>query len=138
MNVRQRLEEAQISRQFGFGSLALWATLGFLLEAAHALKVSRYLDHPLRRELATWAHAHGVGLSLVVLAYAAVGIHAGLSSSAGLRLRIGTLLLPAGFLLGIVGHTESDPGPAIFAVPLGAVLVIWSLFEVALAARGDE
>ncbi len=138
MNVQQRLEEARTSRQFGFGSLTLWAGLGFGLEAAHALKLSSYLDHPLRRELATWAHVHGVGLSLVVLAYAAVGIRTGLASSVGLRLRVGASLLPAGFLFGLVGLTESDPGPAILAVPLGAVLVLWSLFEIALAARADE
>ena len=135
MNVRLRLEEARISKHLGFSLLLFWASLGFVLEAAHALKWSDYLDHPVRRELLTWAHAHGVGLALVVLAYAAVGIHPRLSDSAGSRLRAGALLLPLGFLLAIFGHAESDPGPGIFAVPVGALLVLSSLFELARAAK---
>lgn len=138
MNVRERNEEALRSRQFGFTALSFWASLGFALEAAHALKWTAYLDHPLRRELLTWAHAHGLGLALVVLAYAAVGIHPKLSSSAGSRLRAGAAAVPFGFFLSVFGLSEADPGPAIFAVPVGALLCLSSLVEIALALRGER
>ncbi len=137
MDVRLQREEARKSKHFGFSALTFWVGLGFLLEMAQAFKWSSYLDHPLRRELLTWAHAHGVGLALVVLAYASAGIHPALSDSAGSRLRAGALILPVGFLLAIFGHAESDPGPGIFAVPLGALLVASSLFEIARAVRHE-
>ena len=138
MDADLRREEARISKFFGFAALTFWGTLGFLLEAAHAFKWSPYLDQPLRRELFTWAHAHGVGLALVVLAYAAVGVHQGLSRSAGWRLRAGATLLPLGFLVSVFGHAESDPGPAILAVPVGALLVLSSLFEITRAVRNES
>jgi hypothetical protein len=117
------------SRRFGFVSLALWMSLGFGLEAAHALKLSAYLDHPLRRELLVWAHAHGIGLALVVLAYAASGVSAG-SLRAGKALRAASVLVPAGFALGVLGHGEADPGPSIWLVPVGALLAIGALIGV--------
>jgi len=138
MNARERSEEALRARTFGFTSLTFWAGLGFVLESAHALKWSHYLDHPLRRELLTWAHAHGVGLALVVLVYGVAGIHPALSSSAGSRLRAGAVLMPLGFLLSVLGISESDPGPAIFAVPIGALLGLSSLVEIALALRSER
>jgi hypothetical protein len=122
--------ERNRARRFGFAALLGWACLGFALEAAHGLKLASYLDHPLRRELLTLAHAHGVGLSLVVLAYAATGIVDASSSAHGKRLRLGALLVPLGFLLSIAGAGESDPGPAIFTVPLGALLVLYALFGI--------
>jgi hypothetical protein len=122
--------ERSLSRRFGFYSLALWMTLGFALESAHAFKLSAYLDHPLRRELLRWAHAHGVGLSLVVLAYAAVGISAA-NLRAGKALRAGSVLMPLGFGLGIIGHGEADPGPSVWLVPVGALLSLYAVLAVA-------
>ena len=124
--------ERTLARQFGFVALLAWALLGFALEAAHAFKLSAYLDHPARRELLVWGHAHGVGLSLVVLAYAAQGVVDERSARAGRWLRFAAVGMPLGFALGALGTTESDPGPAIWLVPVAAIALIWGLLQVAL------
>lgn len=103
--------------------------MGLLLETAHAFKLSAYLDHPLRRELLLWAHAHGVGLALVVLAYAALGVSTE-ALTAGKALRAGSLLMPLGFALGVIGHGEADPGPSVWLVPVGAVLALYALITI--------
>lgn len=126
--------ERERSRRFGFASLTAWTSLGFLLEGAHAFKLAAYLDHPLRRELLLWAHAHGVGLSLVVLAYAALGITPR-STSYGRPLRAAAVLMPSAFALAIVGHSEGDPGPSIWLVPVGATLLIYALAGVTRSLR---
>jgi hypothetical protein len=126
-------ERAQ-SRAFGFSSLLVWALLGFALEAAHAFKLSAYLDQPRRRELLLWGHAHGVGLALVLLAYAALGVLDARSARAGLWLRLACVAIPAGFALGVLGMSESDPGPAIWLVPLGALSLLSGLLQVAVGA----
>ena len=126
-------DERRRAQRFGFFSLGVWTSLGLALESAHALKVSAYLDHPQRRELLVWAHAHGVGLALVVLAYAAVGIHPGCARF-GRFLRAAAVLMPVGFGLSIFGTSEADPGPGIFLVPIGALLAVAGLFGVARGA----
>ena len=123
--------ESWRARRFGFVSLLAWACAGFALELAHGFKLSVYLDQPLRRELLRLGHAHGVGLALVVLAYAAVGIANERALPHGKRLRAAAVLLPLGFVLGSVGLSESDPGPGIALVPVGAVLLLWALAGVA-------
>jgi hypothetical protein len=122
------------ARSFGFCSLFVWASLGFSLEAAHAFKLSAYLDHPQRRELLIWGHAHGVGLSLVLLAYASIGVLDARSASAGGRLRFGALAMPLGFVASVIGASESDPGLAIWLVPLAAASLLWGLLDVALSS----
>jgi hypothetical protein len=134
METSSQTEERDLSRRFGFASLAVWASLGFLLEGAHALKLSAYLDQPLTRELLLWAHAHGVGLSLVVLAYAAVGITER-SLRYGRALRRAAVLMPVAFALGIFAHSEADPGPSIWLVPVGALLLLYALFGITRSLR---
>lgn len=123
-------DEALSARRFGFASLLAWALFGSALELAHGLKLSAYLDHPLRREVLRLAHAHGVGLSLVVLAFAAVGVVGPRSRVPGRQLRAAAVLMPAGFALSVLGHAESDPGPAIWLVPVGVVLLVVALIGV--------
>ena len=123
-------QERLRARRFGFYSLAIWMSLGLALETAHAFKLSAYLDHPLRRELLLWAHAHGVGLALVVLAYAGLGVSTA-ALRAGKALRAGSVLMPLGFALGVLGHAEADPGPSVWLVPLGALLALYALVGIA-------
>jgi hypothetical protein len=123
------------ARRFGFAALTGWASAGLCLEAAHAFKLSAYLDHPLRRELLVWGHAHGVGLSLIVLAYAALAGESTEAARFGRRLRGAAALLPLGFVLGVFGHGESDPGPAIWLVPLAALLLVSALFGITRSLR---
>ncbi len=130
------LEQEKLrARRFGFASLAGWTSFGVLLEAAHALKLSSYLDQPLRRELLVWGHAHGVGLALVVLAYAALGVDTADSLRFGRRLRLVALLMPLSFVLAIFGHSEADPGPSIWLVPLLALLLVSALIGITRSLR---
>jgi hypothetical protein len=121
------LREERSARRFGWTSLAGWAVAGVLLVGAHAFKIATYLDDDLARMLLRLAHAHGVGLALVVLAYSVAGAKLHARATAGHLLRIGALLLPLGFALGAFGHSESDPSIGIALVPIGAALVVTAL-----------
>ena len=118
----------------GFSGLLIFATLGVVLEALHAWKANAYLgvDHEARRLMWTLAHAHGIGLSLVQLAFAA-----SLRLMAAERLRLAsrllnaaTLLIPLGFFLGGVNTYEADPGFGILLVPVGALALLVGLAAV--------
>jgi len=83
----------------------------------------------------TLAHAHGVGLSLVQLGFAATlgWLHAGASARLALAsraLRWSSLLIPLGFFLGGVVTYEGDPGLGVLLVPLGACLLLVALGSV--------
>jgi hypothetical protein len=126
-------QEKLRARRFGFAALTAWAGAGLGLEGAHAFKLSAYLDQPPMRELLVWGHAHGVGLALVVLAYAALADER--ASRFGPRLRIAAVLMPLGFVLSIFGHGESDPGPAIWLVPVAGLLLLSALFGITRSLR---
>jgi hypothetical protein len=123
------------ARVHGFALLFVSACMGFTLEAAHALKLSSYLDVPLRRELLTWAHAHGVGLALVLLAYASNAVVSTRTASHERTLAAGSVLMPLGFALASIDLHESDPGVAIVLVPVGALLVLRALYVALRDAR---
>jgi len=122
-----------IRRHLRFGWIALLAfvLVGVLLEAMHGLKIGWYLDagHETRRMLLTLAHAHGVLLALVNLAFA--GTLAQRSALAPRALRIASsgllgaaILLPAGFGLGGLAPYGGDPGLGIFLVPPAALALV--------------
>lgn len=125
--------------QFGWWALAVFTTLGLVLEAAHGLKLGWYLDltNATRRLALTLGHAHGTLLGLVNIAFAVSVKHAKLSAVALVRasfaLRAATILMPLGFFLGGTVFYAGDPGFAIILVPpAGALLVI----GLVLMARG--
>jgi hypothetical protein len=123
----------------GWSMLLVFLTLGTTLEAFHGFKVGWYLDtdHATRRLMLTLAHAHGVLLGLVNLAFAlTVHLRPGASPRRGLAsvaLVCGSLLLPGGFLLGGLVVYEGDPGIGIYVAPIGALSL---LAAVALILRG--
>jgi len=130
--------------RFGWTSLLVWAACGAVLETLHALKVAAYLDDEMTRWLCTLGHAHGVGLSLVVLLYASVGVPLFRERPAALA-RVGScfavaaVLMPLGFVAGAVAHPEGDPSLGIILVPLGAAFLFVALGRVVLAAwRGGR
>ena len=133
-------DEARRCRRFGWTSLAVWALFGLALEAAHGFKLAAYLDDNLRHTLLRLAHAHGVVLALVVLAFAA-SLPAGAEADdgagvpaarrTGLLLRAGALLIPAGFALGGIAPHEGDPGWPVVLVPVGGVLLVGGLVRIA-------
>ena len=113
--------------RFGWWSLLFFLTLGIALEVMHGFKVEFYLNvaNETRRLLFTLAHAHGVLLGLVHIAYAAtlklVGDEDSKWQRTASRCLVGaSLLLPGGFLLGGLVVYGGDPGKGILLVPLGA------------------
>jgi hypothetical protein len=126
------------SRRFAWTSLGFWVLFGLVLEAAHGFKASAYLDDGLRRSLLRLAHAHGVILALVVLAYGEFGaplvvppVRAG---QVGRLLRLGALLVPMGFALSAIAASEGDPSLPIALVPLGGLALLAALGRTALGA----
>lgn len=120
--------------RYGTSALLLFLVGGLSLEFLHLIKAPWYLDHHLRRELWVLGHAHGALLALLNLAWAAVLPRLPAAASAGWALRWGAALVPAGFLLGGIGNSESDPSLAILATPLGAALLLLALFTATRAA----
>lgn len=124
----------------GWLSLAIWMSAGFLFESLMAYKSPAYLDDLLRRELFRLAHAHGslLGVVLVIAAMWAQANGARLSRLAMIALRFGAVVMPVGFLGAGLWHPESDPGLAIWLVPIGALALIFSLISIALSSRVDN
>lgn len=128
--------------RLGWTALAVFAALGLGLEALHLIKAPDYLEVRLRRELWVLAHAHGVLLALINIVF---GLYAkqrspvaGTLVRPGQALRFAAVAMPAGFLLGGIGNTESDPSLAIVLVPLGAVAVIYALYRAARSSFIDD
>jgi hypothetical protein len=138
MRSARQFERAR-ARSIGFVGLFGWATLGLGLEAAHGFKLAGYLDDELRRELLRLAHAHGVLLSIVCLLYGELGVPLfAARADAGRAIRrllcAAWLLMPSGFALGAVAHTEADPSPGIWLVPVGGLCLLLALGWLALAS----
>lgn len=132
-------EQSKKYRQVAFQgwlSLAFWISFGLLLESLMAYKAPAYLDDPQRRELFRLAHAHGsvLGMVLIIAAIWARCIGARLSRLAVGALRLGTAVMPLGFLAAGLWHPESEPGLAIWLVPAGALPLIFSLTSIALSS----
>jgi len=121
----------------GWASIALWMTLGLLLEGMLGYKIPAYLNDPQRRELFRLAHAHGTLLGVLLIA-GGLCIRGGvieLQRIAAGALRLGAIMMPVGFAVAGIWHPEGDPGIAIWLVPPGAVLVIFAAISAALASR---
>ena len=118
----------------GWLSIAFWMSVGLLLEGLLGYKIPAYLSDPQRRELFRLAHAHGTLLGVVLIAagLCAERFAVGLPKAARRALRAGSILMPVGFFLSGIWHTESDPGLAIWLVPPGALMVIFGAVVLAL------
>jgi hypothetical protein len=126
--------------RFGWWLLLVSATVGLALEAMHGFKLGWYLSvaSETRRMLLTLAHAHGVLLGLVNIAFgvsvrAIGGEETHWARRASPCLIAAGVLLPSGFALGGVVLYGADPGLGIALVPVGAVLLLTGLY---LSARG--
>ena len=127
--------------RFGWWSLAVFATLGLVLETLHGFKVPAYLDvsNDTRRLTWTLAHAHGTLLSVVhvvfgmsVRVFPEMGV--GSRSAVSRFLIAASILLPGGFFLGGLGFYGGDPGVGILLVPVGAASLIVAVLALARMA----
>ena len=121
-------------RRWGWGSLALFALIGLLLESLHGFKLAVLVDHETRRTMWRLAHAHGAVLALVHLGFAAQLASDALGDDrargVSLALRIATICMPAGFALGGAWYWDGDPGLGIALVPVGAVALIYACLRL--------
>lgn len=126
--------------RFGWSALLIFATLGLVLEALQGFKVAAYLDvaNETRRLMWRLAHAHGALLGAINILFA-LTLKASSSFPGAHRISTtliaATILLPAGFFLGGVVFYSGDPGVGVLLVPVGAALLLLSLYWIAGAIR---
>jgi hypothetical protein len=120
----------------GWASIAVWMSVGLLLEGLLGYKIPAYLSDPQRRELFRLGHTHGtlLGIILIVAAFA-LDRGANVPKAAQIALRVGAVLMPVGFFVAGIWHPESDPGLAIWLVPPSALLVIYAAIAFTLAFK---
>ena len=113
-------------------SLAAWIVFGLLIEGLIGFRSPVLLDDLVRRDMFRLAHAHGTLLNVVLVAAAICArldlIRLGRITALGLRTAV--VLLPIGFLLAGLWHFKDDPGLAILLVPIGAVLLLTTAFQI--------
>lgn len=121
----------------GLIGIAVWMAFGLLLEGLIAFRVPDYLSDPITREMFRLAHAHGTLLSLILVAV-------GLASRAELiappkvadwMLRIGSIVMPVGFMLGGIGNSANDPSPLVFLAPVGGLMLIFGIVAAVVSFR---
>ena len=121
---RHPLGYARRHLRFGWWSLLVFLTLGFVLELLHGFKVGMYLDasNETRRLMWRLAHAHGGLLGLIHVAFGlCLRVAPELASrrlpATSACLVGASFLLPGGFFLGGVAFYGGDPGLGILVVP---------------------
>ena len=137
--------------RMGWCLLSVFIVLGMVLEGMHTFKIGWFLDlaNETRRLLLRLAHAHGVLLGLVNIAFALSLAHRAPRSERvevwiSRCVLLGGALLPAGFLLGGLVVLGGDPNPAVLLAPIGALLlfagvlgVAWSFLSESSPPRRD-
>ena len=123
--------------RFGWWSLLVFLSLGAALETLHGFKIGWYVDvgNETRRLMFTLAHAHGTLLALVNIAAGLTGRNVdrfSLRPSVSFALIWAAILLPAGFFLGGIVIYDGDPGLGVWLVPIGALLLFYSVARVAI------
>lgn len=129
---------ALIHRRYGWSALFVFMIMGTVLEGLLGFKSEELLLDPLRRELWSLAHFHGALLALINLVYTqwadSPELPEGRRRTASTTLVIGSIAMPLGFFLGGLSHPEGDPGIGIFLVPIGALLLLYTIGSHAMAA----
>jgi hypothetical protein len=120
-----------------FIGIAAWMSFGLLLEGFLGFRVSGYMSDLARREMFRLAHTHGTLLSILLL-ISALTISSNLvypNKFAILSLRIGTILMPLGFLLGGIWTNKEEPNLLVFLAPIGGILVIFGLINFVFSIK---
>lgn len=131
------VQRADRNLRFGWWWLLVFLSLGAILETLHGFKIGWYVDvgNETRRLMFTLAHAHGTLLALVNIAAGLTGRNVDrfrLRSSVSFALIWAAILLPAGFFLGGIVIYDGDPGLGVWLVPIGALLLFYSVARVAI------
>jgi uncharacterized membrane protein len=130
-------KNAHRNLRFGWWSLLMFLSLGGVLETLHGFKIGWYVDvgNETRRLMFTLAHAHGTLLALINIA-AGLTVRKvdrfELRPSVSFALIWAAILLPAGFFLGGIVIYDGDPGLGVWLVPVGAILLFYSVTRIAL------
>ena len=141
MNVATHVEGAVVCARrhmkAGWAMISVFMTLGLALEGMHGFKVRWYLDftNETRRLMFRLGHAHGALLGILNIVFAlTLAQAAGKDRDPGLvskMLLAGSLLMPAGFLLGGISVYGGDPSVGVILVPIGALLLVAALAATA-------
>ncbi len=125
--------------RIGYVGLAVFLTLGAVLEALHGFKVGFYLDvdNETRRLMWRLAHAHGTLLALVHVVYALTikAVPSAARPIASSALSAALLLIPGGFFAGGISVAGGDPNLGVLLVPAGFVALLVSVAVTARALR---
>ena len=130
-------KNAHRNLRFGWWSLLVFLSLGGALETLHGFKIGWYVDvgNETRRLMFTLAHAHGTLLALINIAAGLTARNVDrfeLRPSVSFALIWAAILLPAGFFLGGIVIYDGDPGLGVWLVPVGAILLFYSVARIAL------
>ena len=130
-------KNANRNLRFGWWSLLVFLSLGGALETLHGFKIGWYVDvgNETRRLMFTLAHAHGTLLALINIAAGLTARNVDrfeLRPSVSFALIWAAILLPAGFFLGGIVIYDGDPGLGVWLVPVGAILLFYSVARIAL------
>jgi uncharacterized membrane protein len=130
-------KNAHRNLRFGWWSLLVFLSLGGALETLHGFKIGWYVDvgNETRRLMFTLAHAHGTLLALINIAAGLTARkvdHFELRPPVSFALIWAAILLPAGFFLGGIVIYDGDPGLGVWLVPVGAILLFYSVTRIAL------
>ena len=124
--------------KLGWWSLFVFVCLGITLEGMLAFRVGWYMDvgdNETHRLMLRLGHAHGTLLSVLNIAFAAslarLSLPAIARTLASRCLAAATLLVPGGFILGGLITHGSEPGLGIVLLPVGAILLLFGIFQVA-------
>lgn len=131
----------QLHLRVGWWSLLVFLSLGIVLESLHAFRVQWYLavgEAEWRRLMLTLAHAHGVLIALVHIAFAVTlnFLPSWWDNSrrlASLSLISSGVLMPGGFLLGGLFVYDTDPGIGVWLVPVGSSLLFLAVLLIGIA-----
>ena len=124
--------------RLGWWSLLVFVGLGIVLEGMLAFKAPWYVnvgDNETHRLMLRLGHAHGALLSVLNIVFAAslarLSLPAHARALASRCLAAATLLVPGGFILGGLVTHGPEPGLGIVLLPVGAILLLFGIFQVA-------
>jgi hypothetical protein len=89
-----------------------------------------WVESPIRQHLIPLGHAHAGLLAIIMLIMGMYLEKVNLSEQqkkfTAIIYIIGTLLLPGGFILGVIRDGATDPGKEFIMVPIGGALIVVS------------